>query len=93
MFQAIILGNLNENYGGKLEKIGKNLILGPILVHSADIKAPKFFRKFYLYNLLNIIPGYHPRQFKGKLATQTRENVKNLILGPILAQLTKILVC
>ena len=27
----------------------KNLILGPILVHLAEICAPKFFREFYLY--------------------------------------------
>ena len=68
----------------------KNLILGPLLTHLVDIWRPKFFRKFYLYNYLNIVPGYHPRQFKGKLMTQTGKNVKNLISGPISAHLAKI---
>ena len=31
LFQAIILNNLKENYWTKLEKITKNLILGPNL--------------------------------------------------------------
>ena len=35
----------------------------------------KFFSEFYLY-LLDIVPSYHPMQFKGKLMNQTRENYK-----------------
>ena len=43
----------------------------------------KIFSEFYLY-LLDIVPSYHPMQFKGKLMNQTRENYKKkLISGPI----------
>ena len=39
LFHAIILCNLKEHQGTKLEKIAKNLILGSML---AQIWAPKF---------------------------------------------------
>ena len=68
----------------------KNLILGPILAHLAKIQAQFFFRKLYLYQKLDIVASYHPRQFQEKLISQAEENMKNLILGPILAHLTQV---
>ena len=44
-----------------------------------------FFRKFYLYQMLNIVASYHCRQFEGKLMIQTREKGENLILDQIQA--------
>ena len=45
----------------------KTLISGPIL-------GPQiFFQEFYLYEL-DIVPSYHPMQFKIKLMNQTWEN-------------------
>ena len=40
----------------------------------------KIFSEFYLY-LLDIVPSYHPMQFKGKLMNQTRENKEKLNFG------------
>ena len=68
----------------------KNVISGPISIHLAQIQAQNFFRKLYLYQKLDIVPSYHPRQFKEKLMRQAEENVENLILGPILAHLAQI---
>ena len=41
--------NLKQNYWTKLEKMEKNLILGPKI----------FFRGFYLYLMLEIVTSYH----------------------------------
>ena len=68
----------------------KNVISGPILIHLAQIQAQNFFRKLYLCQKLGIVPSYQPRQFKEKLMSQAEENVKKLILGPILAHLAQI---
>ena len=69
----------------------KNLILGPIWTHLAQIQAPIFFfRNLYPYQKLDIVASYHPRQFQEKLISQAEENMKDLILGPILAHLAKI---
>ena len=57
----------------------KKPISGLIFTHLAQIQTPKFFRKLYLYQKLDIVPSYHPTQFKEKLISQTEENVKNLI--------------
>ena len=46
----------------------KNLILVPILAHLTHIWVSKIF---YLNLQLEIVPSYHPRQFKGKLKNQT----------------------
>ena len=43
MFQAMLLGNLQENEWPKLEKVTKNLILGLILVHVVQIWVPLFY--------------------------------------------------
>ena len=43
MFQAIILWHFQENLQTKLEKMTKNLILGPILAHVSQIWANNFF--------------------------------------------------
>ena len=52
------------------------------------ILTPKiFFREFYLYQL-DIVPSYHPTQFKGK--PQLRKQHKNLISDPILSHLVQI---
>ena len=68
----------------------KNLILGPIWTHLAQIQAPIFFfRNLYPYQKLDIVASYHPRQFQEKLISQAEENMKNLILGPILTHLTQ----
>ena len=56
----------------------KNLILGPILAHLTQI----FFCGFYHYYQLDIVPSYHPMQFKGKLMNQTWENGKKPNFGP-----------
>ena len=67
----------------------KKLTFSPILAHLAQIQAPNFFRKLYLYQKLDIVPSYHPMQFKEKLISQNEENVKKLIPGPILTHLTQ----
>ena len=56
----------------------KNLILGPILT---QIWAPNFFRGFYFYQQLYIVPSYHPMQVQGKLSNQTSENGKKSNFG------------
>ena len=48
------------------------LILGPLLAHLAQIWAPNFL----LQVLPDIVPSYHPMQFKWKLTYQTWENGK-----------------
>ena len=53
-------------------------------------RPKNFLRKLYLYYKLDIVPSYHPMQFKEKLISQNEENVKNLILGPILTHLAQI---
>ena len=53
----------------------KKPIWGPILTHLAQ----KIFPKLYLYYKLDVVPSYHPTQFKEKLMSQTEKNVKNLI--------------
>ena len=64
----------------------KTLISDPILEQFFFF----FFHEFYLY-LLDIVPSYHPIQFKGKLIYQTWENGKRkLILGQILANFAQI---
>ena len=60
----------------------KNLFSGPISTHLTQVQAPKILC-WVLLLMLGIVPNYHPRQFKGKLMSQTEDNVKNLILGPI----------
>ena len=40
--------------------------------------------------MLDIVSRYDPRQFKQKLMNQNEENVKNLILGPILTHFAQI---
>ena len=53
----------------------KNLIVGTILVRLAKFAPlpppPIFFRGFYLYELLDIVSGYHCMQFQGKVMKQT----------------------
>ena len=72
------------------EKNMKDLILGPISAHLAKFGLRNCFRECYLDQQLEIVPGNHPRQFKEKLMSQNEENVKNVILGPILAHLGEI---
>ena len=67
----------------------KNLFSGPISTHLTQVQAPKFLQGNLRLLMLDIVPNYHPRQFKGKLMSQTEDNVKNLILGPILAHLAQ----
>ena len=56
---------------------GKNLIWELILTCLAKIYAPTFpFGRFYLYYFLDIVPSYHPMQFKGKLMKQIGQNDK-----------------
>ena len=43
---------------------------------------PPFFFQFYLYQQLDIVPSYHPLQFKGKLINQTLENGKKTNFRP-----------
>ena len=62
-----------------LRKWQKNLISGPF-----------FFPEFYLYYYLDIVPNYHPKQFKRKVIKQTRDNDDKPNFGPILEQLTQI---
>ena len=81
-FQEKLISQAEENT--------KNLILGPILAHFTQVQAQNFFRKLYLYQKLDIVASYHPRQFLEKLISQAEENMKNLILGPILVHLTEI---
>ena len=40
-----------------------------------------FFRGFYLYSMLDIVPKYHCIQFQGKLINQTCENGKKPSFG------------
>ena len=60
----------------------KNLISSPTLAHLTENCAPKFFREFYLYLLLDIVPNYDPMQFKWKLMNKTWENDKKSHFGP-----------
>ena len=54
------------------------------------ISGPKFFfREFYFYQL-DIVPSYHPMQFKGKLMDQTWENGEEPNFWPVLARLSQI---
>ena len=68
----------------------KNLILTMILAFVVLIQTPKSFWKLQLHQQLKIVPSYHPRQFKEKLMSLAEENMKNLILGMILAYLVLI---
>ena len=49
-----------------------------------------FFHEFFLNLQLEIVPSFHPMQFKGKLKNQIEKIVKNLVSGPILAYLAQI---
>ena len=52
----------------------KKLVLGPIL-------APKMFRGFNLYRMLDIVASYYCKQFQAKLMNQTWENGKKPSFG------------
>ena len=52
-----------------------------------------FFRKFYLYQMLNIVASYHCRQFEGKLMIQTREKGEKPHFRPNLGPLGPHLGC
>ena len=49
-------------------------------------------RRFYIYQMLDIIASYQYMQFQGKLMNQTWENGKKLSFGTILARLAPNLV-
>ena len=68
--------------------MAKNLILDLILACLDQIWVPHFFFfcGFYFYLLLEIVPSYHPRQFKGKLKNKTWENGKKTNLRPNFGQ-------
>ena len=70
----------------------KKLILGLIWVRFGPNLVPKkFFCRFYLYQISNIVASYHCMQFQGKLMNQTWEQgKKNLVSGPILDPLAQI---
>ena len=55
-----------------LDKMAKNVILGPIFVCFGPNVVPKsFLRGFYLYWMLYIVASYHCMQFQVKLMNQT----------------------
>ena len=47
-----------------------------------NLGLQKFFGEFYLQELLNIVLGYYPVQFKRKLTNQTSKNSKKTNFGP-----------
>ena len=65
-----------------LDKMAKNVILGPIFVCFGPNVVPKsFLRGFYLYWMLYIVASYHCMQFQVKLMNQTWENGKKPSFG------------
>ena len=70
--------------------MAKNLVWGPILAPLTQIWAQKFFRGFYMYQMLDIVANYHCMQVQGKLMTKLEKMAKNLVLVPILAPLAQI---
>ena len=54
-----------------MKKRQKELILGPILVHLAQIWDPEsFLRVLSQLVVVVVVPSYHPMQLKGKLMNQ-----------------------
>ena len=51
--------------------MAKKLILCLTLARLPQVKAPKIYCGFYLYQYLVVVLNYHPMQFKGKLMNQT----------------------
>ena len=66
----------NQLSFSSIDKMGKNLILGPILACEADIWVPKLFLACLPPLKADIVPSYHLLQFKRKLMNQTSENGK-----------------
>ena len=65
-----------------MKKRQKELILGPILVHLAQIWDPEsFLRVLSQLVVVVVVPSYHPMQLKGKLMNQILENGKKPNLG------------
>ena len=53
----------------------KNLALGPIMAHMAQIRAAKtFFSKIWLHQSLDIMVSYHHVQYQKELMMQSWEN-------------------
>ena len=50
----------------------------------------RFFCRFYLHQMLEIVGSYHSMLFEQKIMNQTWENGKNLVLGLIFAPLAQI---
>ena len=53
-----------------MKKRQKELILGPILVHIAQIWDPESFLRVLSQLVVVVVPSYHPMQLKGKLMNQ-----------------------
>ena len=81
-FKRKLMNQISENS----EKPNFGPGFGPFVPH---LGAQNYFRGFYLYQQLNIVPGYYLMQFSGKLINQTLRG-KNLISDPVLARLTHI---
>ena len=58
-------------------KNGKNLVLGPISAHLAQIRTTKFsfFKKIWLRQSLDIMVSYHHVQYQKKLMIEPWENL------------------
>ena len=69
-----------------LKKRQKELILGPILVHIAQMWDPESFLRVLSQLVVVVVPSYHPMQLKGKLMNQIWELAKNIIWGLNLAR-------
>ena len=73
----------------KLEKMAKNLILGPILAPS--LGPQNFIRGVYFYYMLDIVANYPCMQFQRKLLIQTQEKtctISEKTNDPILRKLS-----
>ena len=53
----------------------KNLVLGRILDHLAQIRTAIFFSKTWLRQSLDVMVSYHHVQYKKKLMIQSWENL------------------
>ena len=63
---------MNQTWkNGKKTYFGTNFGQGP----------KKFFHKFYIYHMLDIVESYHCMQFQRKLRNQTWENSKKPSFG------------
>ena len=68
-FQVKLMNQTWEN--GKKPSLRTNFGL-----FDPNLGQQKFFHRFYLYGMLDIVRSYHCMQFQGKLMNQTWENGK-----------------